>query len=310
MEKTIRVVDLSEWTGPVLPANARCMAERWSVQGVVLQAWGGGPLEGRRNEHFHQAVDAFREAGITSIDPYVWPPSDWRAALDWIHDYRQFMSGAVYLDVEAGAGVTDSIVNGVRDAGWEPRIYASPYSWKRIMNGTTRYSDLKLWLARYLLRFKRPDDFYRPGFDVEFPQDALGGFNMGGWRTRDLVGWQTTGTVPDFCGESVDSSIFFRSAFKEEAEPIPTPPDEEDAMLKNRIIAAGVFLEIETKLTMGLSIPQKVNDQAVWLLGGTQPSKASSSDLLVVLYRYAAARAFRNESVDAETIERLRDVLR
>ena len=199
MKETIRVIDLSEWTGPVLPVNARCMAERWDVQGVVLQAWGGGPLEGRRNEHFHQAVDAFREAGITNIDPYVWPPSDWRAALKWIGDYKRFMSGAVYLDVEARAGVIDGIINGVRQAGWEPRIYASPGSWATIMDNTNRYADLKLWVARYLLRFKRPDDFYRPGFDVNFPEDALGGFIMGGWNVDDLVGWQTTGTVPVVC---------------------------------------------------------------------------------------------------------------
>lgn len=310
MSETIRVIDLSEYTGPVLLANARCMVNRWNVQGVILQAWGGGNVPGRRNEHFHQAVDVFREVGITRIDPYIWPPSDWAAALDWIGDYKRFMSGAVYLDVEAGAGVTDEIVSGVRRAGWEPRIYASPFSWNQIMSNTTKYSDLKLWVARYLLRFKRPDDFYRPGFDVEFPQDALGGFNMGGWRTRDLVGWQTTGTVPDFCGESVDSSIFFRSAFKEEVAPIPTPPDEEeDAVIEARMVAAGVFLEIETKLTMGLAIPFFVKAQAIWLLGGETPNIPSDRELLIVLYRYAAARALRGVPVDDVTTKRMRAAL-
>ncbi len=309
MSETIKVVDLSEWTGPVLAANAHCMAERHGVQGVILQAWGGGPVPGRRNEHFHQDVDAFRKAGIINIDPYIWPPSDWAAALAWIGDYKQFMSGAVYLDVEAGAGVNDSIVNGVRQAGWEPRIYASPSSWRQIMSNTTRYADLKLWVARYLLRFKRPDDFYHPGFDVDFPQAALGGFDMGGWRTRDLVGWQTTGTVPDFCGESIDSSIFFRSAFKEEVAPIPTPPDDEDDMIKARIVAAGVFLEIETKLTMGLRIPDSVKNQAIWLLRGALPSIPSERELLIVLYRYAAARALSGVPVDASTILRMRSAL-
>lgn len=309
MSETIRVIDLSEYTGPVLLANARRMTERWNVQGVILQAWGGGNVPGRQNEHFHQAVDVFREVGITAIDPYVWPPRDWQGAIDWIGDYKRFMSGALYLDVEAGAGVSDAMIDGVRQAGWEPRIYASPSSWTRIMGNTNRYADLKIWVARYLLRFRRTDGFYQPGFDVDFPNHAFGPSGpFGGWVTKDVVGWQTTGTVPNFAGESVDTSIFFRSAFQVGAEPIPTPPDDEEdeTMLKAQMTAAGIFLEIETKLTMGLSIPPTVRDQAVWLLRGTLPSMVSDRDLLIVLYRYAAARALRNESVDTETIERLR----
>lgn len=218
MSEIIRVIDLSEFTGPIAPANARCMVEDWNIQGVILQAWGAGNIPGRRNEHFHQAVDVFRKAGITRIDPYVWPPRQWREAIDWIGDYKRFMSGSLYLDVEAGAGVDDAMVNGVREAGWEPRIYASPASWRTIMGNTDKYSDLKLWLARYLLRFRRVDGFYTPGFDLgalEFPQDAMGNSQVGGWILEDLVGWQITGTVPDFCGESIDSGLFHASAFKE-----------------------------------------------------------------------------------------------
>lgn len=219
MSDTIRVVDLSEWTGPVPVANARHM-RALGIEGVILQAWGSGHVPGRRNEYFHSSVEAFREAGITNIDPYIWPPSEWRQALDWIGDYKRFMSGAAYLDVEAGAGVNGGIIDGVRAAGWEPRIYASPHSWNAIMSDTYRYADLKLWLARYLLRFRRPDGYYRPGFDVAFPEAAFapGVPRIGGWRTKDLVGWQTTGTVPDFCGESVDCSVFHRSAFQTEEE--------------------------------------------------------------------------------------------
>ncbi len=219
------------------------------------------------------------------------------------------MSGAAYLDVEAGAGVTDDIIEGVRQAGWEPRIYASPFSWNNEMGGTTKYSDLKLWIARYLWRFRREDGYYVSGFDVRFPEDALGGFVMGGWSTKDLVGWQTTGTVPNFCGESVDSSIFYRSAFRPEPEPIPD--DEEDnEMISAQMNAAGVFLEVETKLAMGLGIPSQVREQAIWLLGGETPNKESSNPLLMVLYRYAAARAFRNQAMDQDTIQRLRYAVR
>ncbi len=308
-DHTMRVIDLSEWTGPVPVDNARRMADEYHIEGVILQAWGGGGVPGRRNEYFHQAVASFREAGITNLDPYIWPPSDWRAALDWIGESRQYMSGAVYLDVEAMAGVSDDIVDGVRMAGWEPRIYASPSSWSQIMGNTTRYSHLKLWLARYLMRFRRADGYYTPGFDVRFPEDALGGFVMGGWDIGDLVGWQTTGTVPDFCGESVDSNIFYRSAFRPEPKPIPDEK-EDDEMISAQMNAAGIFLEIETKLAMGLRIPSQVKAQAIWLLGGSTPNKASSNPLLMVLYRYAAARALRNDPMDDDTIRRLRYVLR
>ena len=210
--RIIKVIDLSEWTEAVPVANAECMVAQ-GVEGIILQAYGSGPEPGRRNEYFHQALDAFRVSGVKYFDPYVWAPSDWQAASDWIGDYRRFCAGAMYLDVESGAGVDDGIVAGVKAAGWEPRIYASPSSWAEIMGGTTRYSDLKLWLAKYLLRFQRPDGYYRPGFGVIFPEGALAGTAIGGWGIEDLVGWQTTGTVPDFCNESVDTSVFFEDAF-------------------------------------------------------------------------------------------------
>lgn len=329
MSVIIRVVDLSEWTGDVSIEHARLMFEQ-GVRGVILQAWGSGHIPGRRNEFFHQSVDAFRQAGITKIDPYIWPPSDWQAALAWIGDYKRFCAGAAYLDVEAGAGVNDAIINGVRAAGWEPRIYASPSSWSEIMGNTTRYADLKLWLARYLLRFQRPDGFYNPGFDVVFPRDAFGGFTVGGWGVEGLVGWQTTGTVPDFCGESVDSSVFLLSAFGEEGLTM-AQYDELKAMIEAvrvgaastvtsidrradaqaaRIAAAGLYLEVETKLTMGLAVPIPIRDQVRWLLGGRTPRITSSRELLIVLYRYAAARALRGDPVDDETIRRLRYAVR
>ncbi len=308
-EETIRVIDLSEWTGPVPVENARRMAEQYNIEGAILQAWGGGGVPGRRNEYFHQAVASFREAGITNLDPYIWPPADWRQALDWIGESQQYMSGAAYLDVEAGAGVTDYIIEGVRQAGWEPRIYASPASWRTDMGSTKSHSNLKLWLARYLWRFRREDGYYMPGFDVRFPEDAMGGLLVGGWATKDLVGWQTTGTVPDFCGESVDCSIFYRSAFRPEPEPIPDE-EEDDEMISAQLNAAGIFLEIETKLAMGLPIPSQVKAQAVWLLGGTTPRMQSNRELLMVLYRYAAARALRNDPVDEATMQRLRFAVR
>ncbi len=308
-EPLIRVIDLSEWTGPVPVENARRMAEEYNIEGVILQAWGGGGVPGRRNEYFHQAVASFREVGITNLDPYIWPPSDWKSALDWIGETRQYMSGAVYLDVEARAGVDDDIIFGVEAAGWEPRIYASPASWSRIMGNTTRYSHLKLWLARYLLRFRQEDGYYTPGFDVQFPQDALGEFVVGGWNIEDLVGWQTTGTVRNFAGESVDSSIFYRNAFRPEPEPMPNE-EEDDEMTTALMNAAGIFMEVETKLAMGLAIPRQVKAQARFLLGGFTPNKESSNPLLQVLYRYAAARAFRNDPVDQDTIQRLRYALR
>jgi hypothetical protein len=74
--------------------------------------------------------------------------------------------------------------------------------------------------------------------------------------------------------------------------------------------AAGVFFEIETKLTMGLPIPRTVKGQAIYLLGGVAPNKPSERDLLRVLYRYAGARALRGDPMDDDTIRRLRFALR
>ncbi len=260
MSEIIRVIDLSEFTGPVAHKNARCMFEK-GIRAVIIQAWGGGHIPGRRNEYFHQAVDAFRAAGITKIDPYVWPPREWREALDWIGDYKRFMSGAVYLDVEAGAGVNDSMVVGVREAGWEPRIYASPSSWRTIMGNTDRYADLKLWLARYLNRFRRPDGFYEAGFDVSFPRDVFGVSRVGGWELADVVGWQITGTVPNFCDESVDCSLFYARAFKREED------DMVDQALRNvvsdlkRIVTEqGERLDQQDERLLAIEINSDIDD--------------------------------------------------
>lgn len=246
--RVIRVVDLSEWTGDVPLEAVRCMVRDQNIEGVILQAWGGGNIPGRRNEFFHEAARAFRDAGVTRIDPYIWPPSDWRAAIEWISASRELMSGALYLDVEAGAGVNDEIVNGVRAAGWEPRIYASPNSWRTIMGNTARYAWLKLWIARYLLRFQRPDGFYRPGFDVDFPDHAFGvtgTLPIGGWTTDDLVGWQTTGTVPNFCNESIDSNVFFEDAFSREEEEPHMPTEEYDEIMERITAQNSVIVDLK-----------------------------------------------------------------
>lgn len=234
IDRKIHVVDLSEWTGPVSEAHARCMIEQHGVEGVILQAWGGGPNVGRRNDYFHQAAEAFdrafKAAGKpTYLDPYCWPPSNWEACVRWIGNTKALMSGAFYLDIEAGAGMNQSHVDGVRAAGWEPRVYVSPSGWDELMGNTPRFSDLKLWLARYLLRFRGPDGYYRPGWAVNFPEDAFGNRDrIGGWTKDDLVGWQTTGTVPDFCDESVDTNIFWESAFN------PKKEEEDDDEVTNK----------------------------------------------------------------------------
>mgnify|MGYP001604594476 CR=1 FL=1 len=81
-------------------------------------------------------------------------------------------------------------------------------------------------------------------------------------------------------------------------------------MLQARMTTAGLFLEVETKLTMGLAIPVSVRDQVRWLLGGQTPNTQSPDSLLIVLYRYAAARALSGLPLDLETHRRLRYAVR
>jgi GH24 family phage-related lysozyme (muramidase) len=91
---------------------------------------------------------------------------------------------------------------------------------------------------------------------------------------------------------------------------VSVPPEEDDPMLQARMSIAGLFFEVETKLTMGLPIPVPIRDQVRWLLGGQTPSIQSSTTLLIILYRYAAARALGGSALDDETRQRLRYAVR
>ena len=79
--------------------------------------------------------------------------------------------------------------------------------------------------------FQREDGYYNPGFNVTFPANAMP-TSFGGWTKEQLVGWQTTGTVPDFCNESVDTSVFYESAFKQATVAIEGEDMQIEAFLK------------------------------------------------------------------------------
>ena len=72
-----------------------------------------------------------------------------------------------------------------------------------------------------------------------------------GWILEDLVGWQTTGTVPDFCGESIDSSLFWASAFEREGNDDMAVDEQLRAIVKDlKELVQAQGMEIEALLTL------------------------------------------------------------
>ena len=210
--RVIRAVDLSEFTKEVPVSAWRCMREKHGVEAAIIQLWGGGFRGGRANFYFHQAVDAALEAGIHKLAAYVWPPKDWGKALDWGGDHMRYMS-AVALDMEAGAPISQVDVHGVEDAGYDAWVYTNPRDWLELMQGVHSFNGNPLWLARYKWLADPRTGFYRARWDASITEAFGRTPGLGGWALGELAGWQFTGTVVDFCGESVDLNLMREDAF-------------------------------------------------------------------------------------------------
>lgn len=98
--------------------------------------------------------------------------------------------------------------------------------------------------------------------------------------------------------------------FIPEAEEENHMPTAEYTELKGRSTVAGLFLEIEAKLAIGVAIPTATRDQVRWLLGGTTPNTQSPSSLLRTLCSFAAASALSGKTIDEDTRRRLRYAVR
>ncbi len=91
------------------------------------------------------------------------------------------------------------------------------------------------------------------------------------------------------------------------------PPEEDDDMpdteLRDRTAAAGIFMEMESKLTTSAPIPTNLKAQCAFLLGGTSPRMSAANHLIAGLYRYANGRALNGKPLDEETKKKMRWVL-
>lgn len=211
--KTIRVVDVSEYTTEIPFSWWEALSADHNVEAAVIQAWGGGYVPGRRNEHFAQHVEGALKS-LLKVSAYVWPPREYEQAFRWIEQsgYKSELSFYAH-DIEAGEGVNLSIVSAADQ--WLGRlswIYASPSSWSTIMSGRTlEFSDHPLWLARYRLSPDRTG-----GNAVWWPEnyDPFGPYVLGLWA--EARGWQFQGTTT-IDGESCDLNLFHADAFEVQA---------------------------------------------------------------------------------------------
>lgn len=219
MVNLIRVVDVSEYTTTIPHSWWTQLRDEYGVKAAVIQAWGGGYVPGRRNEHYGQHVEGALKADM-GVATYVWPPHEYERAFQWIEwcGYKEEL--ALYAhDVEQGAGVTQLYLEDADQwLGRESWIYASPSSWNRIMGGGQQYASRSLWLARYPRSPER-----HGGNTVWWPPryNPFASYRVGGWQ--EARGWQFQGTTR-ISGESCDLNLFHADAF----DRLPKEEEEKD----------------------------------------------------------------------------------
>ena len=255
MPDLIRVVDVSEFTTTIPHSWWRDLRDRYGVKAAVIQAWGGGYVPGRRNEHFAQHVEGGLRADM-GISTYVWPPRDYVDAFRWIERSGYKDELAFYAhDIEQGAGVTQPYVEAADQWLGRPSwIYASPGSWRQIMGNAAQYADHSLWLARYPLSPERPG-----GNTVWWPihvMDPFGGYEVGAWT--EARGWQFQGTTR-IGDETCDLNLFHADAFDIQQE------GEDDMWLDETIITLGGRPKRFPVLQSDLSVDMRTLTRREWI---------------------------------------------
>ncbi len=245
----IRVVDVSEFTGEIPPAWWGELHRVHDVRAVILQSWGGGNVPGRSNAYFHQQLMGALAAGMKAA-AYVWPPEDWSSAIHHIGADKRHLA-FLALDIEAGRGVAEAHLEGVRAQGLKAVIYTNPNDWQNIMGGTLDFSHEALWLARY--HWRAPEgQLYALRWDITIDR-AFGNYSaVGGWRrdTSKLAGWQFTGTTK-FRLETLDLNLFYESAFDMEDDDMA-----ETEELDKRLQQAAVLLDLGAKVLGGVGVTE------------------------------------------------------
>ncbi len=263
----IRVVDFSEYQR--LPSQAwfEGLVTEHGVEGVVIQAWGGGPNQGRRNDYYHRAMGRAQAAGL-ALATYVWPSEDVnRGALDYI-DSAGLKPDWVGLDVEAGSRPLERDKTITHLRGHIPVAYTFPHYWINTIGNPQVWGDLPLWLSRgvYSSTHQNRTRVWWP--DFYNPYGTYAG-RIGQWGTTS-IGWQFQGTTALTAGgETVGVDL---NLFREWPQPTRAPePTEKEA----------------DEDTMRLV---KTNDSsAVWAVsGGVRKHIANKATLDMLRYMMAA----------------------
>lgn len=278
----MRVVDFSEYQR--LPSQEwfNGLVAEHRVEGVVIQAWGGGPNQGRRNDYYHSAAYRAGVAGLR-LATYIWPSEDAGRALYYVDDPgNDRRPDWVGLDVEAGSRPLDRDPALVKAAGYVPVAYTFPHYWNQTIGNPRVWGDLPLWLSRGYYSESHPNrqrvwwpDFY----------DPFGSFvgRVGAWSRA--IGWQFQGTTALTAGGQtvgVDLNIFreWPTATRDQE---PEKEADEDTM---RLV--------------------KTDDSsAVWLVGGGVRKHIANKATLDMM-RYMMAAGGQDSTIEVLDWEFLR----
>lgn len=264
---TTRAIDVSEFTREIPFSWWKRIRDEHGVTAAVIQAWGGGPNAGRRNDYWVQQSEGARLAfGNGGIASYVWPSRDVGIALDYMKRESRILytlQRFVAADVEAGAGVSDANIRTIRQADQVPFIYASPGGWNSIMGHSVSFAHLPLWMAGYPRRFGYVH-WNVPAADhphtlvpatVEVGEEHY--LPYGGWRKA--VGWQFDGTTP-YGNETLDLNVFRAGIFTEGGTIV------EVTELKKLMIVASLFTEGTAAALQNRPLDADTKRKLTWLL--------------------------------------------
>ncbi|KKN05245.1 hypothetical protein LCGC14_1089380 [marine sediment metagenome] len=282
----MRAVDFSEYQ--------RLPSQRWfdglrpehGVEGVIIQAWGGGPISGRRNEYLGQVTERTRRAGLR-MATYIWPAEDVIEALGWIGSKNPDW---VALDYEAGSRPLPGQVRRVQDAGHHPVMYTFPSYWRHDLGNPSGYQGVDLWLSRgyYSNTHPKRQTVWWPDNDEYDPFGSFAG-RIDSWSFA--IGWQFQGTTALTSGGDtvgVDLNVFQRwprPAATEPEKPEPGDGQEEDSM---RLIT-----------TPG--------SRSVWYVGGGVRKHVANRQTLAML-RYMMKAAGQDTEATEMDLELLRRI--
>lgn len=255
----MRVVDFSEYQRLPNQAWFNGLVTEHGVRGVVIQAWGGGPNSGRRNDYYHMAMQRAKNAGL-KLATYVWPSEDvGRGGLDYIDTSGGLPPDWVGLDVEAGSRPLDRDPALVEARGYIPVAYTFPHYWGVTIGNPKVWGELPLWLSRGYYSNSHPNRqrVWWPTF-----YDPFGSYvgRVGAWSRA--IGWQFQGTTALTAGGQtvgVDLNVF-REWPTPTQQPEPVKEAEEDTMklVKTQdsrsvwLVGGGVRKHIANPQTLGM----------------------------------------------------------